>query len=163
MTAMIYKTNSTKETIDLGSALVNYLEPGDVILLDGDLGAGKTHFVKGLAKGLNITADVSSPTFAILNNYPKTDPAGLPIDQLNHFDVYRVHDEDEILDLGFEETIYSDDISVIEWSSLIPGILPEDNLKVLIRHGASPDERIIEINWSKTMIKRSLPNVDTCC
>lgn len=159
---MIYKTTSTKDTINLGAALAGYLKSGDVILLDGDLGAGKTHFVKGLAKGLGITADVSSPTFAILNNYPKTAPAGLAIEQLNHFDVYRVHDEAEILDLGFEETIYSDDIAVIEWSSLIPGILPEDNLKVQIRHGVKPDERIIVINWSETQSKRSLPNADTC-
>lgn len=158
---MIYTTNSTEETIDLGARLARFLAPGDIILLDGDLGAGKTHFVKGLALGLDIRSDVSSPTFTILNNYPKTSAGAPNIRQLNHFDVYRVNDEDEILDLGFEEMIYGEDISVIEWSSLIPGILPDEFLKVEIRTGSEPEERIIEMNWSKTMTERSLPHADT--
>lgn len=160
---MIYKTTSTEQTIALGKMVATYLEPGDVILLDGDLGAGKTHFVKGLALGLGIDTDVTSPTFTILNNYPKTALAGPSIRQLNHFDVYRVHDEDEILDLGFEEMIYGEDISVIEWSSLIPGILPENTLTVNIQHGSSPQDRTIYINWSQSELTRSLPDADTCC
>lgn len=159
---MTYKTHSTEQTMALGAALAKHLRPGDIILLDGDLGAGKTHFVKGLALGLGITADVSSPTFTILNNYPKTDGTGPAIRQLNHFDVYRVHDEDAILDLGFEEMVYGEDISVIEWSSLIPGILPEDCLRVEIRAGEVPEDRTIELNWSETMLQRSLPHADTC-
>lgn len=159
---MIYTTTSTEETIALGKRVATYLKPGDVILLDGDLGAGKTHFVKGLALGLGIDADVTSPTFTILNNYPKSTPSEPLIRQLNHFDVYRVNDEDEILDLGFEEMIYGEDISVIEWSSLIAGILPENSLTINIQHGNSPQERIITMNWSQSMLKRSLPNVDTC-
>lgn len=159
---MIYTTTSTEETIALGKRVATYLKPGDVILLDGDLGAGKTHFVKGLALGLGIDADVTSPTFTILNNYPKSTPSEPLIRQLNHFDVYRVNDEDEILDLGFEEMIYGEDISVIEWSRLIPGILPENSLTINIQHGNSPQERIITMNWSQSMLKRSLPNVDTC-
>ena len=159
---MIYTTTSTEETIALGKRVATYLKPGDVILLDGDLGAGKTHFVKGLALGLGIDADVTSPTFTILNNYPKSTPSEPLIRQLNHFDVYRVNDEDEILDLGFEEMIYGEDISVIEWRSLIAGILPENSLTINIQHGNSPQERIITMNWSQSMLKRSLPNVDTC-
>lgn len=158
---MEYKTTSTEETIRLGEGLARFLRSGDVVLLDGDLGAGKTHFVKGLARGLGITADVSSPTFTILNNYPvdaDTEKHGAA--QLNHFDVYRVHDEEEILDLGFEEIIYSNDISIIEWSGLISGILPEDHLKITITLGEAEDERIINMTWSNAQTERSLPHAD---
>lgn len=159
---MDYKTNSTEETIDLAFQLSRFLLPGDVLLLDGDLGAGKTHFVKGLARGLGVATEVTSPTFAILNCYPaQPGPEHPPIDRLNHFDVYRVHDETELLDLGFEETLYGDDITVIEWSSLIPGILPEDHLRITIRIGGSPDERLIRMNWTKP--ERRLPDADTRC
>lgn len=158
---MDYMTTSTEETMRLGQVLARHLKGGDVVLLDGDLGAGKTHFVKGLARGLGITADVSSPTFTILNNYPVPREAGGPgLTQLNHFDVYRVHDEEAILDLGFEEIIYGPDISVIEWSGLIPVILPEDCLKVTIRLGSAPDERIITMAWSESQAERSLPDAD---
>lgn len=158
---MLYQTDSTEATIALGKSLASHLKSGDVILLDGDLGAGKTHFVKGLALGLGSDADVSSPTFAILNNYPlgKGAPRGAVL--LNHFDVYRVHDEDEILDLGFEEIIYGTDLSVIEWSSLIKGILPEAHLGILIRLGGEPDQRLITMQWSPTREERSLPDADT--
>ena len=160
---MIYKTNSTEETIALGQALAGCLKSGDVLLLDGDLGAGKTHFVKGLAKGLGSGNDVTSPTFTILNNYPLGSGGPSGVGQLNHFDVYRVHDEDAILDLGFEEFIYGDDITVIEWSSLIPGILTEDRLRIEIRAGKLPDERIIQMEWSQNLTERSLPHADTGC
>lgn len=143
----------------LGASLAGHLQAGDVILLDGDLGAGKTHFVKGLAKGLGIGDEVNSPTFTILNNYPAPNsPSG--IGQLNHYDVYRVHDEDEILDLGFEETIYGSDISVIEWSALIPGILPTDALQVVISLGESPEQRHITMTWLPAGSERSLPHAD---
>lgn len=160
---MIYNTKSTKQTIELGKNLASHLVSGDVILLDGDLGAGKTHFVKGLALGLGIVADVSSPTFTILNNYPIVLKGPSGVSQLNHFDVYRVHDEDEILDLGFEETIYGDDISVIEWSRLISGILPDDHLKIEIHLGEDINEREITMTWCGSLSERSLPYVDTSC
>ncbi|UUM13209.1 tRNA (adenosine(37)-N6)-threonylcarbamoyltransferase complex ATPase subunit type 1 TsaE [Clostridiaceae bacterium HFYG-1003] len=156
---MYYITQSTQETMRLGEQLASCLRAGDVLLLDGDLGAGKTHFVKGLARGLGYGGDVSSPTFTILNSYPL--PGPIP-GQLNHFDVYRVHEEDEILDLGFEEIIYSTDISVIEWSDLIGSILPDDFLKINLSLGESPDERKIAMNWSTSQSERSLPHVDTC-
>lgn len=157
---MVYQTKSTEETIQLGENLASFLRAGDVLLLDGDLGAGKTHFVKGLAKGLHITADVSSPTFTILNNYLSKSGSQEEVTRLNHFDVYRVHDEEEILDLGFEEIIYDADISVIEWSSLIPGILPQDHLKITICQGDAENERIITMTWSNTQAERSLPHAD---
>lgn len=160
---MNYITHSTEETMALGQALAPHLKSGDVVLLDGDLGAGKTHFVKGLARGLGSDADVSSPTFAILNNYPLKRPSPTGPFQLNHFDVYRVHDEDAILDLGFEEIIYGPDISVIEWSSLIPGILPEEFLAIEMRTGASSEERLIRMQWNPTRPERSLPDADISC
>lgn len=158
---MDYKTTSTEQTICLGRELGRFLKPGDVILLDGDLGAGKTHFVKGLATGLGAATEVTSPTFAILNIYPLPPTPDQPvIGQLNHFDVYRVHDEMELLDLGFEELIYGSDVTVIEWSRLIPGILPQDCLRIFIRLGTEPDERLIQMDW--TQPERRLPDADTC-
>lgn len=158
---MKYNTKSTQETIQLGRELAKHLVSGDVILLDGDLGAGKTHFVKGLAEGLGVAADVNSPTFTILNNYPILLDGPPGVTQLNHYDVYRIHDEYDILDLGFEESIYGDDISVIEWSRLIPGILPDDCLRIEILIGTKLDEREITMTWCGTHTERSLPYVDT--
>ncbi|MFB0918760.1 MAG: tRNA (adenosine(37)-N6)-threonylcarbamoyltransferase complex ATPase subunit type 1 TsaE [Clostridiaceae bacterium] len=136
-------TNSVEETMKVGMNLAKILQSGDVVLLNGDLGAGKTHLVKGIALGLGIDETVTSPTFTIENKYKGNEY------NLNHFDVYRVNDEDEILDIGFEESIYSEDISVIEWSDLILGILPEENIDIRItRDPASEDRRIIQISFN---------------
>ncbi len=141
---MEFITYSPEETMAVGGKLAGYLNKGDIILLNGTLGAGKTHFVKGLAKGLGIADHVTSPTFTIENIYRGTDYT------LNHFDVYRVNDEAEILDLGFEEAIYSDAISVIEWSDLIPGILPNEFIRVdITADGVDEGKRTIRIAWSK--------------
>lgn len=134
---------STENTMEIGKKFASFLKPSDIVLLDGDLGAGKTHFVKGIAKGLGIDDNVTSPTFTIENVY---DTGNL---KFHHFDVYRVNDEEELLDIGFEEAIYSDDISVIEWASLIPGILPDSFIRVYIeRTDESDNDRIISIELS---------------
>lgn len=135
-------TNSVEETISLGKSIASTLRSGDVVLLNGNLGAGKTHLVKGIAQGLGIKDTITSPTFTIENKYKGSKA------NLNHFDVYRVNDEDEILDIGFEESIYSDAVSVIEWSDLIKGILPEEYIDIRIyRDSILENRRRINISY----------------
>jgi tRNA threonylcarbamoyladenosine biosynthesis protein TsaE len=111
-------TCSEKETIALGAALGRVLADGDVLALQGDLGAGKTHFVQGIAKGMGIHANVVSPTFTILNYYENDIP-------LQHFDFYRLEEEYELDDLGYDDYITSG-VTVIEWSEKFPDRLPDD-------------------------------------
>lgn len=123
---MIINTNNVKETISLAENISSYLKKGDVLCLTGDLGTGKTHFSKGIAKGLEIKENITSPTFTILNEYTS---GKIP---LYHFDVYRVNDSEEILDIGFDEYVYGNGITLIEWANLIEVILPENFLHVKI-------------------------------
>ncbi len=109
----------------LAERLGQLVQAGDVITLEGDLGAGKTSFTKGLAKGLGITRVVNSPTFTIVKEYEGRIP-------LYHMDVYRIEDASE--DLGLDEYFYGDGVSVIEWAHLIEAQLPEDRLNISIFH-----------------------------
>ncbi|MCE9610377.1 MAG: tRNA (adenosine(37)-N6)-threonylcarbamoyltransferase complex ATPase subunit type 1 TsaE [Chthoniobacter sp.] len=109
---------SPAETIAHGQALAATLRRGDVLALSGDLGAGKTHFVKGLAAGLGTAASVTSPTFTLLHEYPG---GRLP---LYHFDLYRLDDADEALRIGLDEYLYGDGVCVIEWAEKFPALLP---------------------------------------
>lgn len=106
---MIYITKSPEETINIAKEYAKRMLGGEIILLDGDLGAGKTTFAKGLAQGLEITDIVVSPTFTIMNEYKG---------RLNmyHYDMYRIQSADELIELGLEEYLYSDGVSVIEWN-----------------------------------------------
>ena len=117
---MEFEVNSISETTNIGEALGKLLNAGDIICLTGDLGTGKTHITKGIAKGLNITDNITSPTFNIVNEY---DSGRL---KLNHFDVYRVSDPDEIYAIGFDDYIFSDAVSIIEWANYIEEILPNE-------------------------------------
>ena len=119
-------THAAEETRALGRKLTAYLKPGDVVVLQGDLGAGKSEFARGVAKGLGITGPVPSPSFTILNVY---DEGKLP---LYHFDWYRIHDPDEIGEMGFEEQLNGSGVSLIEWSERAPEYVPERMLAVRI-------------------------------
>lgn len=103
--------------------LGSLLQPGDVLALEGDLGAGKTTFTKGLAKGLNITRNVNSPTFTIIKEYHGRLP-------LYHMDVYRV--EDSFEDLGFDEYFDGNGVTVVEWAHLVKEQLPEELLTIYL-------------------------------
>jgi len=116
-------THSPEETMGLAAALAEKLQEKDVITLEGDLGAGKTTFTKGLAKGLGIQRNVNSPTFTIIKEYK----GNLP---LYHMDVYRL--EDTFEDLGFDEYFEGDGVTVVEWAHLIEDQLPPELLKVYI-------------------------------
>ena len=117
--AKIIETNSEQQTYDLGVRIGQKARAGDVFTLVGDLGVGKTVFTKGLAWGLGIEEPVNSPTFTIVQIYEE---GRLP---LYHFDVYRIGDVEEMEEIGYEDYIYGEGVSLIEWANLISEILPE--------------------------------------
>ncbi|MBN1258922.1 tRNA (adenosine(37)-N6)-threonylcarbamoyltransferase complex ATPase subunit type 1 TsaE [Candidatus Peregrinibacteria bacterium] len=134
----IYHTKSQKETIGLGERLGRFLKGGDNILLFGELGSGKTHFVKGIAKGLGVDKIIKSPTFAYVNRYPVT--AGT----LYHYDLYRLSVGDDVSSLGLFETLEDPKaINVIEWADRIAD-LPEQHIRVDFEAGESEHAIAIE-------------------
>ena len=122
----IYETHSMEETRELGRQMGTAAGPGDVLTLSGDLGVGKTVFTKGFALGIGVTEAVSSPTFTIVQEYHS---GRLP---LYHFDVYRIGDLEEMDEVGFDDYVYGDGVSLIEWAELIEEILPEKRTRILI-------------------------------
>ena len=119
-------TNSAEETRELGAKLANALMPGDVILLAGDLGAGKSELTRGIAKGLGVTETVTSPSFTILNVYSS---GRIP---LYHFDWYRLESADEIWELGMNEYLGGDGVAVVEWPTQCPEAVPDSCLLIRI-------------------------------
>lgn len=117
---MKFLTNSVKETFHLGFNIGKNSSSGDIICLIGDLGTGKTHLTKGIANGLDISDHITSPTFTIVNEYNGRL-------KLYHFDVYRVNDPDEIEAIGFDEYIFSDGVSIIEWANYIDELIPKED------------------------------------
>ncbi len=123
---MEFIVDSVESTIKLGNSLGTIVKPGDIICINGDLGTGKTHFTKGVAKGLKIADHITSPTFTIVNEYKGRL-------KLYHFDVYRVNDPDEIEAIGFDEYIFSDAVSIIEWSNYIEELIPKEHISIEIK------------------------------
>ena len=123
---MIIETNSEKETYAFGLELGKKAHAGQVYTLVGDLGVGKTVFTKGLARGLDILEPVSSPTFTIVQVYEE---GRLPF---YHFDVYRIGDVEEMDEIGYEDYVYGEGVSLIEWANLIEEILPEHFTEIKI-------------------------------
>lgn len=121
-----FESFSYEDTYNFGKKLGSEAIPGQVYTLIGDLGVGKTVFTQGFAKGLGIEDTVNSPTFTILQIY---DEGRLT---LNHFDVYRIGDISEMDEIGFDEYVYSDGVSLIEWANLIEEILPQKYTQILI-------------------------------
>ena len=123
---MVIETNSPEETFRAGRKLGEKAKSGQVFTLTGDLGVGKTVFTQGLARGLGIEEPVNSPTFTIVQVY---DEGRLPF---YHFDVYRIGDIEEMDEVGFEDYVMGDGVSLIEWANLIEEILPEKRTDILI-------------------------------
>lgn len=134
---MIYHTHSELETEQVGERLARRLRPGDVVAMAGDLGAGKTAFIRGLARGLGVSARVTSPTYTVVNEYEGTLP-------LFHFDMYRLSGADELYDIGWDDYLKRGGVCAVEWSERAAGLLPENCIYVTI---AAQDEtaRRIEI------------------
>lgn len=123
---MELETYSAEETFLFGKKLGEAAEPGQIFCLNGDLGTGKTVFTQGFAAGLGVKGPVASPTFTIIQIY---EDGRIP---LYHFDVYRIGDVEEMEEIGFEEYVYGDGVSLIEWSCLIEEIVPENAVRIQI-------------------------------
>ena len=136
---MEWITNSEQETEQLGLRVGRALKPGSVIAYTGDLGAGKTAFTRGLARGLGVPERVTSPTFTIVNEY---EGGRLP---LFHFDMYRLGCADELFDIGWEDYLARGGVCAVEWSENVEEALEEDAIRVDIRRGESDDQRRITI------------------
>lgn len=135
----IIRLNNEADTRALGHRIAEAAEPGDVVALIGDLGTGKTALTKYIAEGLGIKGDISSPTFTIVKEYRS---GRLP---LYHFDVYRLGNGDELIDIGAEEMLDGDGLCVIEWADIVADVLPEDALAIRLDYGENEGERIAEI------------------
>lgn len=130
-------THSAEETWKVGRALADGLKRGDLVALYGNLGAGKTVFVRGLCAGLGLdAAEVTSPTFTIVHEYYD---ARLPI---YHFDAYRIERVAEFYELGYEEYFFGDGVTVVEWADRIEPLLPTDAIRIRIGHGGGDNRRI---------------------
>ena len=116
---MVYETSSAKETFALGERLGREAVAGSVLCLDGDLGVGKTVFTQGFAHGLGVSDYVNSPTFTIVKEYEGRLP-------LYHFDMYRLGEESELLEIGYEDYFYGKGVCVIEWPERAAGLIPEE-------------------------------------
>lgn len=119
-------TKTPQELSYLGERMAQLVQPGDFIALDGDLGAGKTLWTQGLAQGLHIEEDISSPTFTIIHEY---ESGRLP---LYHMDVYRLKQPEELYDLGYEEYFYGEGVTVVEWAQIVAPLLPDAYLGIEI-------------------------------
>lgn len=136
-------TTSPEDTRTVGARLARLLAPGAVVALYGDLGSGKTQFVKGCCAALGVPeAEVSSPTFTILHEYAgrTADGTALPI---YHFDAYRIEHPDEFYALGYEEYFYGDGLCLVEWPARVEALIPERALRLRLAH-AGGDERLVE-------------------
>ena len=134
---MRIESNSPAETEALGEALAAKLKPGTVIAYTGDLGAGKTAFTRGLARGLGVTERVTSPTFTIVNEYAGRIP-------LFHFDMYRLGSSEELFDIGWEDYLARGGVCAVEWSENVEDAL-EECIRVDISRGEHDEQRILTI------------------
>ncbi|HEX6983294.1 MAG TPA: tRNA (adenosine(37)-N6)-threonylcarbamoyltransferase complex ATPase subunit type 1 TsaE [Balneolaceae bacterium] len=122
-----FTSHSPEETLILGKEFAETLERGDVVCLKGELGAGKTHFVKGMAKAFGIDpADVTSPTFTLIHEY-----AG--VKNLYHFDCYRMKSPQEALEIGVEEYFYGEGVCIVEWPERIHSLIPSEAIWISIQ------------------------------
>lgn len=129
----------TEDTEALGKRLAEGLVPGSVLALTGPLGAGKTTLAKAIARGLGVTETITSPTFTIVCEY---ESGRLP---LYHFDVYRVYDEDELFEMGFDDYLHGRGVCLVEWADLVEELLPENTLHIHLDYSDSEEERTCTI------------------
>jgi len=137
---MTFHTNSPQATQSFAAALGRLLAAGDLVLLVGELGAGKTAFAQGLARGLGVDEPVTSPTFTIVHEYEGRIP-------LVHVDVYRLDRVQDLYDLGFDELVDDGRVTVVEWGDRVEHLVPADHLVVRIEPGAADNERVVELAY----------------
>ena len=136
--ARVFKTASPEETEELGEKLSKELKEGDRVALVGELGGGKTRFVRGVARGLGSKGFIKSPSFTIINIY---EGGRLP---LYHIDLYRIGRADELFEAGVEEYIYGKGISIIEWADKVPALLEDSTLVIRFSY-AGETRRVVEV------------------
>ena len=119
-------TKSSEETKNLGEELSKFTKPGDLLAFYGELGAGKTCFIQGISRGLKVKDYVTSPSFTIINEYQGKIP-------IYHFDLFRLDNAEEIIELGYNEYFYGEGLTVIEWAGKIEQLLPKEHLKIKIK------------------------------
>ncbi len=148
-----FRTGNEEETRDLAARLSRLLVPGDVLLLAGELGTGKTCFVKGLAEGLGVQEKVLSPTFTLLREYRGRVP-------LYHLDAYRLKGPEDLFDLGLEEYLGGEGILAVEWGDRVRGFFKEEYLEVEISFAGETDERRIRLLPGGSSWERRLRRLD---
>lgn len=140
-----HTTTSSEQTLAVGRALAKELHRGDVVALFGDLGSGKTHFVKGVCEAFQVKTPVTSPSFVVLNRYEGQDVAGAEI-LIHHLDLYRIRSAHEIYDLGYEEILSGDGICLIEWAEYLGELLPRRRREVRLTYGKEETTRHLRIS-----------------
>jgi len=145
---LVLNTSSAAETKQLAESLAPILVPGDMIVLAGDLGAGKTTFVQGLAVGLGIVEKVTSPTFILMKEYLG---GRFP---LMHMDIYRLGRVQDVIDLGYDEFLDPSYVVAIEWGDRVEALLPKDHLKVELRHGGGDERTMSFIGKGEAWVNR---------
>ncbi|HWP83107.1 MAG TPA: tRNA (adenosine(37)-N6)-threonylcarbamoyltransferase complex ATPase subunit type 1 TsaE [Bacteroidota bacterium] len=139
-----FTSTSELQTIEFAAEFGRGLRRGNVVALFGDLGSGKTQFVKGVCRAFGVNELVASPTFVLLNRYGGRDSSGEEL-LIYHFDLYRIQSLDEIYDLGYEEFIRSNGICLIEWANVLGTLLPATRYEVHLAFGDNDEERVISI------------------
>ncbi|MBR6700898.1 MAG: tRNA (adenosine(37)-N6)-threonylcarbamoyltransferase complex ATPase subunit type 1 TsaE [Firmicutes bacterium] len=135
-----FHTASEKETKEIAGDFAAELKPGDIVCLYGDLGCGKTAFSQAAIEALGVTEMVTSPTFTIVREYEGKFP-------VYHFDVYRVHSEEDMFEIGYEDYFYGKGVCFIEWAELIEELLPEKVYKIYLQYTDEEDGRMIRIEY----------------
>ena len=146
MNVLEIRLNSLEETEDFGIKFGKVLKRGDILCLNGDLGAGKTTLTKSIGLGLGVEDYITSPTFALINQYSGRMP-------VYHFDVYRLENVDELYDLGFDEYFFGNGVCIIEWADKINRMIPKEKIVIDIEKGNNLEERILKFSGDENRLK----------
>jgi tRNA threonylcarbamoyladenosine biosynthesis protein TsaE len=147
------RVDSPRATQEIGRQLASVLEPGDIVLVEGDLGAGKTTFVQGLACGLGVSGPVASPTFTLMRVLDCGE--GQAVRRLLHADLYRLDHLQEVVDLGLVELVDEDAVAAVEWGDVGAPVLGSEVLEVLIEPGLRDTDRFITISGTDSWAERA--------